>query len=269
MIQKNYKKIKKSEMDLELKKKKCCCDIISSSKIVLVLRGNGDIFMKKYKSLFKKIYFIMVLSVCLIFSYGTVSAAGNSSNSFWSQASDWYSGGSTNTFLDESVLSDIANLVEVAGTAVIAIATVVIGVKYILGSVTEKASAKENLITLLVACVFFFGWSNIRGLLIKNVDFTNSGTVSSIDGNSTLFVLENTGTSIDSAFKSVFGIVLTVAQIIAILCTAYMGVKYILSGGEGKAKLKEKSITYVIGIIMIFTALNFIRFISSAINGMF
>ncbi len=223
--------------------------------------------MKKCKNLFRDMCFVIVLSMCLIFGYGTVNAANNSSGSFWSQASDWYSDGNTNTFLDDSVLSDIASLVEVAGTAVIAIATVVIGVKYILGSVTEKVEAKENLITLLVACIFFFGWSNIRGLLIKNVDFTNSGTVSSLGGNSTLFILENTGNSVDSAFKSVFGIVLTVAQIIAILCTAYMGVKYVLSGGEGKAKLKEKSMMYIIGIIMIFTALNFIKFVSSAING--
>ncbi len=220
----------------------------------------------KINNVFKRIFVIFL--ILLGFDLNFVSADTSSSNSWVQSAFDWKVNGSTNTYLDENVLSEIATLVEVAGTAVIAIATVVIGVKYVLGSVTEKASAKENLITLLVACIFFFGWSNIRNLLITGATFSSSGTVTNLTGNVGLVILDESK-GFEGMFKSVFGIVLTIAQIIAILCTAYMGVKYIFSGGEGKAKLKEKSIMYVIGIIMIFTALNFIRFISSAINGMF
>ncbi len=225
--------------------------------------------MKKKKNLLGKILSIVVLCTFFVGMASVVYAAGGSANSFWTQASEWYSNGSTNTYLDENVLSSIANLVEVAGTAVIAIATVVIGIKYVLGSVTEKASAKENLITLLVACVFFFGWSNIRSVLITGVSFTNTGTVSNLNGQSTLFLLKGNQDSIGGAFQSVFGIVLTVAQIIAIIVTVYMGVKYIFSGAEGKAKLKEKGMSYVIGIILIFTTLNFIKFVSKAINAAF
>ena len=215
----------------------------------------------------------MIMTTITIFMLmlGTTVVFANSSGSFWQQASNWYADGSTNTYLDNSVLTDIASLVEVAGTGVIAIATVVIGVKYLLGSVADKASAKENLITLLVACLFFFGWSNIRDVLIVgNRAFSNdTGGVTQIDGTTTLFFLQNTSTGIGSAFSNVFGIVLVVAQIIAILATAYMGIKYVFGGANNKAKLKEKSIGYIIGIIMIFTTLNFLKFISSAINGMF
>ena len=45
-----------------------------------------------------------------------------------------------------------------------------------------------------------------------------------------------------------------------------MGVKYIFSGAEGKAKLKEKGIMYIVGIILIFTTLNILTFISESIN---
>lgn len=171
-------------------------------------------------------------------------------------------------YLDDFVLKDIANLVEVAGTGIIAIATVVIGVKYLLGSVADKVSAKENLITLLVACFFFFGWSNIRTILIKGITFSNDGVVKSMNETAGLKILDMSN-GFGGVFKSLFGITLTVAQMIAILATAYMGIKYVFGGAENKAKLKEKSIGYVIGIIMIFTTLNFLKFISSAINGMF
>lgn len=218
----------------------------------------------KSKTLIKKILFISFVFVLMFISFSFVAA-----DSWDDEARNWFRGGETNTYLDENVLSSIASLVEVAGTAVIAIATVVVGIKYVLGSVTEKASAKENLITLLVACIFFFGWSNIRSILITGVTFTNSGTVSNIDANNAGIGVLNDRNGFEGAFKNVFGIVLTVAQIIALLVTVYMGVKYIFSGAEGKAKLKEKGVSYIIGIIMIFTTLNFIKFISDAINNAF
>ena len=61
-------------------------------------------------------------------------------------------------------------------------------------------------------------------------------------------------------------IVILVAKFVAVIATVYMGVKYIFSGPEVKAKLKEKSIMYIIGIILIFTTLNVLSFISSSIN---
>ena len=95
--------------------------------------------MKKRKNLLGKMLSIIMLCTFFVGIANIVYAAGDTGSSFWTQASEWYSQGSTNTYLDESVLSSIANLIEVAGTAIIAIATVVVGIKYVLGSVTEKS----------------------------------------------------------------------------------------------------------------------------------
>ena len=171
----------------------------------------------------------------------------NTTYDFWDKASQWYSEGETTTYFNSSVLSQIASVVEVIGTGVIAIATVVLGIKYIFGSVSDKVSVKENLVTLLIACIFFFGWSNIRGLLIKNINYdqsTGNIAVSGISGDTQLFIFN--GSSLESTFASIFSIIILIAKFIAVIVTVYMGVKYIFSGPEVKAKLKERSAMYII-----------------------
>lgn len=210
----------------------------------------------------KAIFILIMVNIFVLVNF--VLAADN----FWDQAADWYSAGGTETYLDSNVLSEIANIVEIIGTAVIAIATVVLGIKYVLGSVTDKASVKENMITLLIACIFFFGWSNIRDLLINNIQYDSSTgniAVSKITGSTQLFIFSGTN-SLESAFASIFSIIILIAKLVAVIATVYMGVKYIFSGAEQRAKLKEKGIMYIVGIILIFTTINVLSFISSSIN---
>lgn len=210
----------------------------------------------------KAIFILIMVNVFVLVNF--VLAADN----FWDQAADWYSAGGTETYLDSNVLSEIANIVEIIGTAVIAIATVVLGIKYVLGSVTDKASVKENMITLLIACIFFFGWSNIRDLLINNIQYDSSTgniAVSKITGSTQLFIFSGTN-SLESAFASIFSMIILIAKLVAVIATVYMGVKYIFSGAEQRAKLKEKGIMYIVGIILIFTTINVLSFISSSIN---
>lgn len=210
----------------------------------------------------KAIFILIMANIFILVNF--VLAADN----FWDQAADWYSAGGTETYLDSNVLSEIANIVEIIGTAVIAIATVVLGIKYVLGSVTDKASVKENMITLLIACIFFFGWSNIRDLLINNIQYDSSTgniAVSKITGSTQLFIFSGTN-SLESAFASIFSLIILIAKLVAVIATVYMGVKYIFSGAEQRAKLKEKGIMYIVGIILIFTTINVLSFISSSIN---
>lgn len=220
-----------------------------------------NIVMKKRRVITK----IMIIALFILF----LSLKNNSINAidFWDQATNWYKPGATNTYLDASVITDIGKLVEIIGTAVIAIATVVLGVKYVLGSVTDKAEVKDSMVTLLFACIFFFGWSSLRGVLIKNVGYDSNGAVTGITGATQLFIFagEN-GNGLENAFATIFSVVIIIAKIIAVLATIYMGVKYIFAGSEGKAKVKEKGVMYIIGILLIFTTLNILSFISDAIN---
>ena len=124
------------------------------------------------------------------------------------------------------------------------------------------------MITLLIACIFFFGWSNIRDLLINNIQYDSSTgniAVSKITGSTQLFIFSGTN-SLESAFASIFSMIILIAKLVAVIATVYMGVKYIFSGAEQRAKLKEKGIMYIVGIILIFTTINVLSFISSSIN---
>lgn len=210
---------------------------------------------------------VKVLSVIVVIVFLFFCTLNVYADTFWEQAQNWYTSGSTNIYLNASVITDIGKMVEVIGTAVIAIATVILGVKYVLGSVTEKADVKESMITLLFACLFFFGWSNLRGIFIKNIGYDSNGAVTGINGLTQLFIFAgNNGGTLENVFASIFSVVIIIAKIIAVLVTIYMGVKYIFAGSEGKAKLKEKGIMYIIGIVLIFTTLNVLSFISDAIN---
>lgn len=211
----------------------------------------------------------VVFKICIIMMIFTFIGFGNDimAIDFWDQATNWYKPGATNTYLDANVIDDIGKMVEIIGTAVIAIATVVLGIKYVLGSVTDKAEVKDGMVTLLFACIFFFGWSSLRGVLIKNIGYDADGAVTGISGATQLFIFAGTNRgTLENAFATIFSVVIIIAKIIAVLATIYMGVKYIFAGSEGRAKVKEKGVMYIIGILLIFTTLNILSFISDAIN---
>lgn len=213
------------------------------------------------KVLVKIISFTMILMMLLPFAEVTFAANNNQSDNydFFNSAKTWFKGGETKVYLDENVLTQIAKAVEVIGTGVISIATVVLGIRYILGSATQKADVKDNLITLFVACIFFFGWSNLRTILIKGVEFSGVG-VSKITGDASTVGLEK-GT-LEGTLGSIFSTVLLIGKAVALATTVYIGFKFVFAGAEGKSQLKEKGIMYIIGIILIFATLNVLSFIS-------
>lgn len=176
----------------------------------------------------------------------------NVRNNFWSKAYDWYNSskesGTGNTKAAKDIIDELLGYVEILGTTVIVIATATLGIKYIFGSVDSKAEIKENLTTLLVACVFFFGWNAIYNTLVTsgNLFFISSGFKSSI-GN-------------------IYSTVMFVLNILAFIGVIYVGIKYIFSGASGRADLKGKSVYFVIGIIMTFATITLLTYISKVIN---
>lgn len=219
--------------------------------------------MKKNMKKLRNILNVLALALILLTSTQLVFADTSNDYDAWNVASEWFKLGQTDTYLDQSVLSQLANIIEIVGTGVIAIATVVLGIRYIIGSATQRADVKDNMITLLVACLFFFGWSNLREILISGVTFNGIG-VSKVDGTSKFNLFDPT--SLQATLGNIFGIVLTIGKAVAVMATVYIGFKYVFSGAEGKSNLKEKGVLYIIGIILIFTTFNIITFVSKAVN---
>lgn len=185
--------------------------------------------------------------------------SSSNSSDFWGQASNWWSnsqpsGEDSFEIPDQaqSIIDTFSDMINVVGTTLIIIATIILGIKFIFGSVENQTSAKEGLITLLVACIFFFGWQGIYGLLV--------------DSGSQQLVF-TTGTN---SYKQVIGNVLYVASFVAkcllVIGVIYVGVKYIFAGAAGRAQLKGKSVYFFIGIILAFATTNVLSFISKIIN---
>lgn len=183
--------------------------------------------------------------------------------SFWSDAAGWLNGvendtfvimmgNSTNTTIG-GVIKEIEGYIEVIGTVVIVIATMVQGVKYMISSAQGKTAAKESLVSILVASILFFGWTNIASVLYPGGRF---------------FLYQNAA-SFTTAVQKVYAIFKFVVEIVAIIAIFYMGIKYIFNGAEGKADLKGKSPQFLIGIILTFSAISFLEIVSKIVNNVF
>lgn len=193
---------------------------------------------------------VLTLFMVLFISFSATYAS--SGKNWWEGAGNWYEGGKLDDVTEAqgflNVLTDMANVV---GTSVIVLVTVFLGIKYMYGSVESKADVKQSLTTLLVACIFFFGWQSISNLLMP--------------GNQLIFI-QNSDTSYTHLVGRIFSTFMYIANIAAILGVIYVGVRYIFSGASGKADLKAKSGQFVIGVILTFATINVLTYISKIIN---
>lgn len=178
-------------------------------------------------------------------------------NNFWGKASSWFqkarSSGDDISEYDgvQDVLNEFLDLINVLGTTIIVGVTIILGVKFMLGGIVEKTSAKEGLVTLLVACVFFFGWTSLKNLLYPDNNF---------------IFLKTSDTSVTTPAGRILAYVKFAGNIGAFIAIVAVGVKYIIAGATGKAELKGKSIQFIIGMILTFATVNFLSFISDAVN---
>lgn len=191
---------------------------------------------------------INILGNCYVMAAGATSV-----NGMWSSASSWFGKIRTNANSEQAVdiINEFIDMINVIGTTVIVLATIVLGVKYIIGSVETKADVKESLITLLVACVFFFGWTGISSILIPNGRLIFSST---------------SDTTYTSMVGRIFSTGTFIANVAAIAGVIYVGVRYIFAGADGKADLKSRSPYLIIGIILAFASVSFLTFLSNVIN---
>ena len=184
---------------------------------------------------------------------------------WWGDANSWYEGqdfdtsdygpnniGSLETVAPDAVevINSFANMVNVVGTTVIVLVTIFLGIKYMFGSFEAKGDVKESLLNLIVACIFFFGWSSIWNLLFSGGKFIFSAGA----------------TSYTTVVARIFNTLTNIANFLAVGAVIYIGIRYIFSGAQGKAELKGKSGQFIIGIILAFCSVGFLNYISSLVK---
>ena len=116
-----------------------------------------------------KIYISMLLAMCLILVSFSVSNA--------SSIGDIFTGGNNfinsgnNTAVNENVLKDTSNILfkilTTLGISIAVIMTGVLGIKFMLGSVEEKAEVQEKLIILVIGCIVVFGAFSIWSIVVN------------------------------------------------------------------------------------------------------
>lgn len=126
--------------------------------------------MRFLRSLIVSFFIVFFMSYASSMTYAETDES--SGNDFWGQANSWFETGKEEygdiTTMNDSataIINQFKEMVNVLGTTVIVLVTIFLGVKYIYGSFESKAEVKDGLIGLLVACVFFFGWTSIWELL--------------------------------------------------------------------------------------------------------
>ncbi|MFR3155993.1 MAG: hypothetical protein ACLTON_03465 [Christensenellales bacterium] len=218
--------------------------------------------MKKSKIITSCLMIMIILSVMPFFNFVKADAPNNSGSetkTFWESAGDWFNdvqeeGEGNVSEKAIEIVNQFMDIVNYVGTTLIIIATMFLGVKYMFGSVEGKSEVKESLMTLLVACVFFFGWQYIRDIILI-------GT-----GGTQLFLVSNADHSYRNLFGRLLGVVMMIVKVAAIVGVIYVGVRYIFSGATGKAELKGKSAYFVIGIILTFSSVTVLDVFAKALQ---
>lgn len=141
-------------------------------------------------------------------------------------------------------LTKLIDLVKVVGNMIFVGVTVILGVKYIWGGVDAKASVKDSLVTLVIAALFFYGYSTISNLFMtgNNLSFINTG-------------------SYETTAKGIYSVILYICNFLAVGGLVYIGVRYMMAGAEGKAALKARGVPIVLGIVMVYATITFLNLI--------
>lgn len=116
--------------------------------------------MKKISKIL--VVMLLVLMTMTMFMSVTVNASTDSS----SKVEDLFSGGSVQVDGINNVGKNIVSIITTIGIIVAVIVLLILGIKYMMGSASEKAEYKKTMIPYLVGAVLIFGASAIAKAVI-------------------------------------------------------------------------------------------------------
>lgn len=119
--------------------------------------------MKQVMNLSVKILLIFMVCVTLFCTFGNsfIYAANNFIANDWDPSKGTKEGDSKLLEIGNKIVGPI----QVIGSLVSVIAIIIIGIKYMLGSVEEKAQYKETLGPYFLGAVFVFGITNVLSII--------------------------------------------------------------------------------------------------------
>lgn len=103
---------------------------------------------------FVKIFIFMIAIIICLFNY-----------TYGFELNQLNGGGGNNTGAIENAGNGILSIVSMIGSAISIIAIIALGIKYMLGSVEERASYKKTLMPYFIGAIFVFGATTVSGII--------------------------------------------------------------------------------------------------------
>ena len=132
----------------------------------------------------------------------------------------------------EDVIKSITNL----GSIISVIALLLLGIKYMVSSIDEKAEYKQRMGIYLLGAIFVFAISRILAI-IQEI----GGTIIQSG-------------SVEQAGQRVVTIISVIGSIISVVILIMLGIKYMGGSLEEKSQYKNAMLPYLIGAILVFAA---------------
>lgn len=110
-----------------------------------------------------KILSIMLIAIMLIAAMGTMAMANDSD----AIIGNMFNQKGTNTTQIQKVGGNIVDIITTIGIIVAVIVLLILGIKYMMGSASEKAEYKKTMIPYLVGAVLIFGACAIAKAIVS------------------------------------------------------------------------------------------------------
>ncbi len=114
-------------------------------------------------------------------------------------------------------------------------AMMIIGIKYMTGSLEEKAEYKKTMMPYMIGCILIFGASVIAPMIMdmfKDVE------------------------KVEDAGNIILGIIQVIGSFVAVGIIMVLGIKYMMGSIEERASYKKSMLPYLIGAVLLFSAVN-------------
>lgn len=108
-----------------------------------------------------KVFSVLMIVMTIVFAASTVFAATSFSPSEW----DNQTGGKIGDTDVKAWIASIMNIVAIVGSGIAVIALIILGIKYMMGSVEEKAEYKKTMMPYVIGALMVFGASAIVGFI--------------------------------------------------------------------------------------------------------
>ena len=121
------------------------------------------------KKTVKMLSVILLVTLIAMFSFGVISNATDG------VVGNLFNSNGTNTAGIQNVGANIVSIITTIGIIVAVIVLLILGIKYMMGSASEKAEYKKTMIPYLIGAVLIFGASAIAKAVIAMSESITAG----------------------------------------------------------------------------------------------